>query len=268
MTLPVDIVITRHGEAEHNVANKKSYHGDHSLFTDEFCARHPSQWRLTNLGRVQSESAGAWIKENIARAFDRYYVSSHVRTCETAGLMLMPNAQWYKTFMLREREWGPMEGISWEERRAHYADEIRRRKQHPFYWRPPGGESMADVCLRVDRVVQTMHRECEGQKVLIVCHGETMAAFRFVLERMDPEVYKRIALERDPKERMNNCQVVHYTRRNPETGEIDPYIKWRRSVCPWDEKLLPGVWEPVKRQRYSNSDLLRGAQRVPMMISE
>lgn len=44
-----------------------------------------------------------------------------------------------------------------------------------FFWSPPGGgESMAQVCIRIDHTLNTLRRECSNQKVIIVCHGEVM----------------------------------------------------------------------------------------------
>ena len=35
----------------------------------------------------------------------------------------------------------------------------------------PNGESIAQLCLRIDGVLHTLHRECSDKRVLVVCHG-------------------------------------------------------------------------------------------------
>jgi hypothetical protein len=50
MTMPMDLVLVRHGESEGNVVYGLARQGDHALFTPEFLSRHSSRWRLTRLG--------------------------------------------------------------------------------------------------------------------------------------------------------------------------------------------------------------------------
>jgi len=63
MTMPIDLVLVRHGESEGNVARRSSAAGDNSVFTEEFCGRHNSRFRLTDRGREQARAAGAWLRE-------------------------------------------------------------------------------------------------------------------------------------------------------------------------------------------------------------
>ncbi len=267
MGMPVDLVLVRHGESEGNVAVGRSKKGDHSLYTEEFKSRHSSLWRLTDRGREQARIAGAWIRDNVGASFDRYYASSFLRAMETAALLELPHAQWYAEFYLRERERGNLDVVADDELKARYADDLRRRGINAFYWTPSGGESMADLCLRLERVIDTLHRHGEGKRVIIVCHGEVMWAFRMRLERMSAKRFLELDASRDPKNMMHNCQIVHYTRRDPESGKVASYVKWMRSVCPTDLTRSRNVWEPVERPLYSNEELLAYAETVPRLIS-
>lgn len=65
MTMPLNLVLVRHGESEGNVAMHFSKRGDHTLFSQEFMNRHSSTWRLTDTGIAQAELAGFWIRKNI-----------------------------------------------------------------------------------------------------------------------------------------------------------------------------------------------------------
>ena len=71
----------------------------------------------------------------------------------------------------------------------------------------------------------------------------------------------------DPRLRIKNGQVLHYTRRDPKSGEISRYAGWLRSVCPWDPNDSDAPWEPIVRVKYSNADLLKSVERVPRMYS-
>lgn len=266
MAMPMNLVLVRHGESEGNVARKFSKKGDHSRYTSEFKNRHSSLLRLTNKGREQARIAGQWIQTNISPVFFRYYASEYIRAMETAAYLNLPDAKWYPDFYLRERDWGKLDLESDEVRRTKFAEDMMRKKLDSFYWPPPDGESMAHLCLRADRVLDTLHRECEGKDVIVVCHGETMMGFRVRTERISQERFHAIDCSKDPLNRIHNCQIIHYTRRDPVTGLVAPYCGWMRSVCPWDSKLSRNEWEVIKRPRYSNQDLLDIAAKVPRYI--
>jgi len=58
-----------------------------------------------------------------------------------------------------------------------------------FYTRFPGGQSQADLVNQVYLFIEHLNRECAGKKVLIVSHGHTIRALRFILESWTPEQY-------------------------------------------------------------------------------
>lgn len=274
--LPVDLVLVRHGESEGNVATQRSRQGDHSVFTPEFLARHSSRFRLSARGREQAVAAGEWLRGEFSllcptipgsASFDRHYTSEYVRAMETAALLGLPAARWYADFYLRERNWGDMEVLPESERKAHFAASMAMKKCAPFFWTPPNGESIAEVCLRVDRVLATLHREADTfRRVVLVCHGEVMWAFRVRLERLSERQYKQMDLSKDPHDRIHNCQVLHYSRRDPATGFTYPFANWVRSVCPLDPVLSSNEWRAISRQTFTNEELLARVQKTKPMV--
>lgn len=266
MTMPIDLVLVRHGESEGNVANKRSRRGDNAAFTPEFRARHSSSWRLTDRGLAQAHAAGKWIRKNLALPFDRHYTSAYIRAMETAALLALPAAQWYLEFYLRERDWGDMDVMPDDERRARFSEAMRRREVDALFWAPPNGESLASACLRQDRVFDTLHRECSSMRVLMVLHGETMWAQRIRLERLTPRQFRELDESSDPRDHIYNCQILHFTRRDPKKGTLSPHLNWMRSICPWDLARSRNEWETIVRPRYSSADLAREVRRVHRMI--
>ena len=261
-----DLVLIRHGESEGNVARKRSLGGDHSLFSGEFKHRHSARWRLTDRGREQAIAAGEWLQRENLVEFDRYYVSEYLRAMETAGRLNLPNAKWYAEMLIRERDWGQMDLMSEEERVTKFLDELQRRDLDPFYYAPPGGESLAAVAQRADRLMAALHRECGDKKVIVVCHGEVMWAMRTRLERMSLDTFRDLQGSGRMVDQIHNGHILHYTRRNPQTGDMAPFFSWVRSICPWDKKLSPKGWMEIKRPVYDNDLLLATAERVPRMI--
>lgn len=264
MSLPNELVLVRHGHSEGNLAFESSKAGDHSLFTQEFREKPGSRWRLTTEGRNQAKTAGKWISENISKKFDKYYVSPYARTRETAGLLGLTDAQWLMSQRLRERDWGDITSMPTQESITHYPLNALVRQTDKLYWRPPGGESIADVRLRVRDLLGTLFRECDGQRVVVVTHGEFIIAARAELEYITDEQW--IASTLNPSHKIYNAQVIHYTRLNPNTGETIPYFGWVRSVCPWMDGVDTG-WEPIERIKYSNEDLLEQVDDIRPITS-
>ncbi|CAK5179887.1 unnamed protein product [Aphanomyces euteiches] len=261
-----DLVLVRHGESEGNVAREMSIRGDHSLFSGEFKNRHSSNWRLTDRGREQAEAAGEWLRKEDLIYYDRYLVSEYLRAMETAARFNLPDAQWYAEMLLRERDWGQMDLMSEAERSVKMHDELKRRDLDRFYYAPPGGESLATVAQRVDRLMCVLHRELPGKKVLVVCHGEVMWALRTRLERMSQDTFRELQMSGRMVDQLHNGHILHYTRTDPVTGKVAPFFTHMRSVCPWNEKLSPKGWIKINRPVYDNEMMLAIAERVPRMI--
>lgn len=261
-----DLVLIRHGESEGNVARQRSLAGDHSLFAGEFKHRHSSSWRLTDRGRRQAASAGEWLKRNNLAHFDRYLVSEYLRAMETAGRMGLPSARWYAEMLIRERDWGAMDLMSEKERFVKMQDELKRRDLNRFYYAPPGGESLAAVAQRADRLLGILNQECHDKKAIVVAHGEVIWAMRTRLERMSQDTFIELQESGRMVDQIHNGHVLHYTRKNPQSGKMAPFFTHVRSVCPWNEKLSPKGWMKINRPVYDNELLLATAERVPRMI--
>jgi NAD+ kinase len=264
--MPVDLVLVRHGETEGNLARQLSKQGDKRLWTPEFRERPGRLWRLTDRGIEQAQAAGRWICANIGVDYDRYITSEYLRAKETAGHLGLPAAEWEEEFYLRERLWGPLENLPEDERWDTYKEELEKRKSDSFYWRPPHGESQAEVCERVDWVVYNLHRECAGGRVIAVSHEDVLWAVRARFERFSQERWQEMRASEDPRDRIHNGQVLHYSRRNPENDEISSNYDWLRSVCPYDPGLSHNEWQKIERPRFSNEALLERVAATKRLI--
>lgn len=259
MALPIDLILVRHGQSEGNAAKRLAEKGDNSGY-EKLKDKHTRSYRLSAKGRGEAIQAGKWIREEFHRKdsplFDRYITSEYTRAMETSALLDLPEAEWFRNFYLTERDWGDLEQLPDDERMGKFEDALRMRVIEPFFWRPPNGESFANLCLRLDRVLYTLHRECSDMRVILVCHGEVMRAFRVLLERMPQQKFKEMYLSEENEDRVFNCEVWHYTRRDPETGKIDDHANWMRRIRPTVDPVWIGSWERIKRPRFSNKDLL------------
>lgn len=267
MTMPIDLVLVRHGQSEGNLANERSRHGDHSAFTDEFNKRHSSTWRLTDRGIRQAQAAGLWIYHNMVLPFDRHYTSDYVRAKETAANLDLPFADWYIEGYLRERDYGELDVMQDDLRRANYQHYLDQRVSNPFYSIPPNGEAMITTRFRVDRgLLGTLHRECSDKRVIVVCHGEVIYAVKMSLERLTEEAYRALMDSDDQSTKIYNGQIFHYTRHDPGTGKLARHANWVRTIRPLDPDF-PTDWREIKRPKYSNEDLLEMVSRIPRMVN-
>jgi len=271
MPLPIDIVIVRHGESEGNVAVNMALQGDESLMTSSFRKRHDSTYRLTDRGISQAKKAGEWIKKNIEPPkFGRYLSSEYIRAMETAATMDLPGADWQIDFFLREREWGDLEGLSITEQKEIFSRNLAVKDSEPFYWTPPNGESLANLCSgRIMWVLDGLGKDYSDSSAILVCHEEVVWSFRILLERIRQSDFAvKFNNKPEPEDKMVNCQIFHYSRRNPKTGVIFPYINWVRTVDPVNATFETS-WREIftKVARYSSSDLLRIVNKYPREIN-
>jgi broad specificity phosphatase PhoE len=267
--LPLNLYLVRHGQSEGNVVSKLIKAGRLGEVPPEFRARLTHEWRLTEQGIRQAKAAGEWLAANIVGDVGYCFVSNYVRAQETAGYLL-PKVEWRESLYLRERSWGDADHMTLEERfAAHEAFETAQDRDL-FHWYPPGGESMAQICIDADRALSTLHRECSEMRNVVMClHGEKMWTFRQRLEQMRLQRFEELHASKNPNDHIHNCQILHYTRADPhaDCGTVRKSYGWMRSICPWDPKLSHGKWQEIVRHRPTGEELLKEVERYPRLVA-
>lgn len=263
--LPINLYLVRHGQSEGNAAKRRAEAGDETVYTQEFRDRHNSSFRLTKRGRQEAIAAGEWLKAN-APSFERMITSGFNRAMETAALLDMPDPRWFVDHLLTERDWGDLDNLPESERQERFGEALRRQDADPFYWSPPNGESFMQLALRVDRLLQTLHRECEGKNVLVVCHGEVMRALQVRLERMSQQRFRYLSFSDDPNDRIHNCQIIHYTRRIPDGNWLSRSMDWVRWIRPAEESVPQSGWQAIVRPTYTSDELLEIVHQSERMV--
>jgi broad specificity phosphatase PhoE len=261
--MPQDLYIVRHGQSTGNLARKKYVEtNDESVFLEIF-AKHESKYELTSLGIEQAKLTGSWFLNNGLSFFDRMLVSSNDRALQTASYLGLPEAAWMIDSNLREREDGLFNIIPPTKRDSDYADQQKFHDTEPFLFRPPQGENMADVCQRIKIVLDTLARECSGKRVIIVCHGHVIRAFRIILERMSLQKSNEFLLTQEDWGKIPNCSILHYTRKNPFIPEnlgnnltLSNHFDWFRMIRPAGGGKLEDNFSEIKRKKYTNEELL------------
>lgn len=259
MGMPMDLYVVRHGESEQNTIVQAGKKGDYSLFTQETVTVPDRDWRLTATGRQQADCIGKWIVTQ-QPLFDKYVCSPFIRTRETAAIMSLPKARWLENRVVRERSWGEISTRTTEDFKKTYPHNWEFKQSDPLYWRPPAGESIADVAEnRVHNLLTNLSKTAEAQSVIVVTHGDFMNSLRLVMEDLSDEEFLR---REDSKEwKISNCTCFHYSRRDPVTGRTSKRMSWVQEATPvlndngrWEVHTKP--WRSFDRKTLTNGDLV------------
>jgi broad specificity phosphatase PhoE len=203
---PSALWLVRHGESMGNVADAHAQQaGAGRLDLD---VRDPDV-PLSDTGRSQAEALGrylAGLPEDerptavLSSPFTRALTTAQLAT---AGLDVRVRTD----ERLRERDFGAFDRMTGAGIREQYPDEAGRRDLlGKFYYRPPGGESWADVALRVRSLLATEALRHDCDRLLVVAHQAVIMVFRYVLE----ELTEQELLAVDQEEQVANASVTRY----------------------------------------------------------
>ncbi|WP_282948033.1 histidine phosphatase family protein [Cellulomonas endometrii] len=190
------LVLVRHGESEGNVAATRAERaGAESVGITTRDADTP----LSATGEEQARALGAHLATLPAdQAPQALWCSPYVRArrtaelaVEKAGLDLRPVVD----ERLRDRELGILDGWTSHGVDARFPQEATRRDHlGKMYYRPPGGESWADVALRLRSLVGDLARREQDRRVLVVCHDAVIWLLRYVCEGLtEDELMAQVA---------------------------------------------------------------------------
>lgn len=199
----------RHGHSLGNQADAAAREADAEVL--ELDVRD-ADVELSPTGIEQADALAAWAAGLDEKRRPTYVVSSPyrrahetaLRTC--ARLDLEPDVD----ERLRERDLGAFDGLTVRGIRARHAEEsARREKLGKFYYQPPGGESWADVALRIRSILGDLRDSTDDDAhVWLFCHQAVIMGFRYVLEGLTEEE----VLELDRTHRIPNVSVTTYLR--------------------------------------------------------
>jgi broad specificity phosphatase PhoE len=203
---PSALWLVRHAESVGNVADARAHEqGAGRLKLD---IRDPDV-PLSETGCSQAQALGRWMAglpegerptAVLSSPFERAMTTARL-AAEPLGLRVRPDER------LRERDFGAFDGMTGAGIREEFPAEAQRRELlGKFYYRPPGGESWADVALRIRSLLATEAIRHDGGRLLLVAHQAVIMVFRYVLE----ELTEQELLEVDRHERIANTSVTRY----------------------------------------------------------
>lgn len=119
--------------------------------------------------------------------------------------------------------------------------------------------------MRVDLVLTYLHNRYHGRRVLMVCHGELMWAFRLRFEKLNQVQYQDMADAARGEEKIDNGSILRYSRADPASGEVHGEFRFMQLATPWRD-AEPPTWSTFRPRTYSNADLLEMVERFPRYI--
>jgi len=241
---PEALWLVRHGQSQGNVARELADEaGAHEIAIDMRDVDVP----LSDLGHAQADAAGRWFAALPEDERPEVILTSpYLRARQTSEAICAAGALTGPTKLviderLREREFGVFDRLTTAGIRSKYPEEAAHRTMlGKFYHRPPGGESWADVILRLRSAMNTINLHYCDRRVLIVCHQVVVLCMRYILEELTEEQI----LDIDKQADILNCGIVRYDFAPDAKGVCIPKLAIWNHGAPLEEQGAPKTAEP------------------------
>ena len=240
--VPASLTVVRHAESQGNVANARARAAEaHQLELDV----RDADIDLSDNGTRQADALGRWFGSLASDERPTLVLSSPyrralhtaTRTVGDTGLEIIVDER------LRERELGLFDGLTGRGIRDRYAEEAERRTRiGKFYYRPPQGESWADVVLRVRSLFADLRTGFADARIWVFSHQAVIMSLRHVLEGLD----EKETLDLDRRLTIGNASVTTYERRDDDlhlSTFADESAVGRADAAPTEEPSVGDLGE-------------------------
>jgi broad specificity phosphatase PhoE len=237
---PRALWLVRHGQSEGNVIRDRA-EGEHQ--EEYVLGMRDADVPLSALGERQATAFGRWLAEQPRDRRPTAVLSSpYLRARQTAALIVGSAREAVGRLpveideRLRDREMGEWDGLTWRGILARHPHEAERAVLVGRYFhRPPGGESWADMTLRLRCVLADIARDLRDERVLVVAHDIPIQLVRAVYDGLD----ERATVELVQRNAYANCALTAYER----TGDGHHMTAYNFTV-PVEERGEPATEEP------------------------
>ena len=242
---PDRLWLVRHGQSQGNVARDAAHEAGLDVIDLDL---RDVDVPLSELGHAQAAATGRWFAALPEDRRPEIILSSpYIRAKQTAEAICAAGglAGGAKPTILderlREREFGIFDGLTISGIRARYPNEAAHRaKMGKFYHRAPGGESWADVILRLRSALNTINLHYADKRVLVVCHQVVVLCMRYILE----ELTEAEILSIDKQAEILNCGIAAYDFQRNEDALCIPTLSLWNHGAPMDEQGAARTAEP------------------------
>lgn len=182
-----ELVVIRHGESAGNAAaSEANAAGAEVIVVD----RRDADVSLSPVGVQQARALGLVLRPLMTDELQTTVWSSpYVRACETAAYALGQEHAGAVVVdeRLRDRELGVLDLLTARGVQNRFPLEAERRRWlGKFYHRPPGGESWADVALRLRVFLADLGGD-PAERAVLVGHDAVVLLVRYICERLSEQ---------------------------------------------------------------------------------
>src|SRR3954471_4419869 len=242
---PAKLWIVRHGQSAGNVARDAADAAGLGMIDLDL---RDVDVPLSDLGHRQADALGRWFAALPEGERPEIVLTSpYVRAQQTAeaicaaGGAVVGAKGPVKDERLREREFGLWDRLTTAGVREKFPEQAEQRNLlGKFYHRPPGGESWADVILRLRSALDTISLHHADRRVLIVCHQVVVMCMRYILEGMDEA--EVLAIDRTSS--VVNCGVCEYDFEPDDAAMCVPTLVRYNHAAPLTQEDAPVTAEP------------------------
>ncbi|WP_189336691.1 histidine phosphatase family protein [Actinoplanes ianthinogenes] len=223
MGVVAELILIRHGQSLANVAFADA--DAQNLLEVELSGRD-AEVPLTDLGVEQARAVGTWLA---ARPADRrpevVVTSPYLRARETwrhaAAAAGVPLPAPRTDDRLVDRLLGDLEMLTRAAVAARFPAEAARFAEAGLYeYRPPGGESFADIRIRLSSFLRDLHRDHADRRIVVVAHDSVVLMTRAVLEDLD---WDQVAAVEKSAGSVRNASVSRFLPDGGNALKLDRY---------------------------------------------
>jgi probable phosphoglycerate mutase len=217
-----ELILVRHGQSLANVAFAAA---DADGLMEVAVSGRDAEVPLTETGEEQAAALGRWLAALPTERRPQVVITSpYLRARETwriaaeaSGLDLpAPTTD----DRLVDRLMGDLELLTRAAIAARFPDEAgRRAAAGEFEYTPPGGESFADIAVRLRSFLDDLNERHPGERVIVIAHDAVVLMMRAVIEELGWDEVLRV------EEESGNVRNASITRFDAASGvlKLDRY---------------------------------------------
>ncbi|WP_436521730.1 histidine phosphatase family protein [Actinoplanes sp. HUAS TT8] len=188
MGVVAELILIRHGQSLANVLFPEA---DAQGRLEVALSGRDAEVPLTGIGQEQARAVGRWLASLPVEQRPEVVVTSpYLRARETWRIAAEASGSGTPVpetdDRLVDRLLGELEMLTRAAVAARFPGEAARRSvAGEWEYRPPGGESFADIRVRLSSFLDDLHREHAGRRVVVVAHDAVVLMTRAVIEDLD-----------------------------------------------------------------------------------
>ena len=168
------LLLIRHGQTDWNIARR--FQGHSNVPLNEFGRKQAAALA----DRLSTQHVDAVYSSDLERTFETAKIIAHLSGCK-------PDL--HSDQRLREINFGDWEGLSYNEIKERYPNALAEQENDIYKNAPPNGETLEQLCVRVQSIMDGLYAKHKDQTVIIVAHGGVLQILLCLVLKLNPIMY-------------------------------------------------------------------------------